>query len=371
MTEAHHNRLVLAVEIAPPARATLNRVLDRAGSERLLGCIAADLAAVAPGIAGTRLAGAGCLLEPSELLRPGLPAWAALDELTQRARGGQPFSPELFSLGAARGRMPDDRLMPRHGPPAGLLLGMPLTAYTDGPDPALREILESALFERGGSRPPVHAELAGQCGDGIVHAHAFTLADLLAMYRVQLEQAGLETPARVLQAVISGDETVFPLTDDAGLEIDLADDEACINLRYVTPAAWSSTGRRTPEDYILWLQAYRILTTLAGDHGIGIHIVTDLPRHPDCDRVLVETLGNDYGLPRRVRHQSPDLGITGWSVVEPGRRTNYWPLDTAGARWLKDYLENTDTPCPGRNARLCYDIYGLLNFALDEKEKES
>lgn len=369
MANANHNRLVLAVEIAPPARPSLNRVLDLAGCERLLACIAADLAAITDRIVGTRLIGAGALLSPAELLRPGLPAWAALDDLAARAWAGRPFASELLSIGAANGKFPDDRLMPRAGPPGALLLGLPMTAYSETPDPALNETLESVLFERGGSRPPVHAELAGQCGDGIVHAHVLTVADLLAMYRMQLEQAGLGTPARMLQAAVAGDPGTPPAAGDEDLEF--CRQGETLRLTYLAPGEWEARNRSSPGDYLTWLRHFRLAVAVLEDHGVDYRITSGLPRHPDADNILVETLDGHYGTDRLIRHESPELGAIGWTRIDADRRINYWPLDNRAAAWLKQNLESDETTCGHVEARLCYDNHNRLNFVLDEKEEES
>ncbi|WP_414076120.1 hypothetical protein, partial [Staphylococcus aureus] len=78
---------VLVLELshgATPARLTLSR--DEAAE--LAALVAADLHALVPQVDNARLALAGSLFDTVELLRPGFPVWATLDELARRVPRG-------------------------------------------------------------------------------------------------------------------------------------------------------------------------------------------------------------------------------------------------------------------------------------------
>ena len=101
--------IVLALERVAgdlPPRLSLSR--DEAAE--LAELVAADLLALVPQAAEARLALAGALFDPVELLRPGFPVWATLDELARRVPRGQ--LDNVVAFGSHEGRMPAQPLEP-------------------------------------------------------------------------------------------------------------------------------------------------------------------------------------------------------------------------------------------------------------------
>src|ERR1700677_3042950 len=79
--------VVLALERVAgeiPPRLSLSR--DEAA--QLAQLVAADLQTLVPQVSQARLALAGALFDPVELLRPGFPVWTTLDELAGRVPRG-------------------------------------------------------------------------------------------------------------------------------------------------------------------------------------------------------------------------------------------------------------------------------------------
>ena len=74
--------LVLALELVE-GQALPRLTLDRDEAAELAALIATDLHTLVPKVDAARLALAGSLLDSSELLRPGFPVWATLDDLVR------------------------------------------------------------------------------------------------------------------------------------------------------------------------------------------------------------------------------------------------------------------------------------------------
>ncbi len=190
---------VLALECSTdtlPARP----VLDRDDAETLAGHIAADLATLLPDLSDTRLAVAGALFDAAQLLRPGFPAWATLDELAARLpreRGG------IVALGARDGRMPVQPLTPDPRLAGSPMLYLPWTVQAD-PERGrtLGEAMEVELVGRGEAGPRTADFLMRTLDMRLEHARYLSRHDLLAMTCVQYEHAGLAPLWTTLEAAL-------------------------------------------------------------------------------------------------------------------------------------------------------------------------
>jgi hypothetical protein len=83
--------------------------LSRDEAAELAALIAADLHALVPQVEA-RLALAGALFDQVELLRPGFPVWATLDELARRVPRGH--LENVVAFGSHEGHMPAQPLEP-------------------------------------------------------------------------------------------------------------------------------------------------------------------------------------------------------------------------------------------------------------------
>src|SRR5690242_7036967 len=79
---------VLALELSPGEHSQ-RLTLSRDEAAELAALVADDLHALVPKIAEARLTVGGAVFDAVELLRPGFPVWATLDELARRVPRGQ------------------------------------------------------------------------------------------------------------------------------------------------------------------------------------------------------------------------------------------------------------------------------------------
>jgi len=181
--------IVLALERVAgelPPRLSLSR--DEAAE--LAQLIAADLHALVPQVAEARLALAGALFDPVELLRPGFPVWATLDELARRVPRSQ--LDNVVAFGCHEGRMPAQPLEPSpifaDGPMRLLPLSLlaPATLATE-----LSEQLEIQLVGRGEAGPLTSDWLIRTLGIPLEHVRYLSRNDLLALTCVQYEHVNL------------------------------------------------------------------------------------------------------------------------------------------------------------------------------------
>jgi hypothetical protein len=329
----HHIRLLAGLEIDPGS--TPGRVLDRHRAEHLGGLLAEDLRRVVPAVEHTMLVLGACLFEPFELMHPGFPAWAGLEDLagsTLRERG---FEPRILAIGAHRSRMPDDRLQPPAEPPQGQFLALPVTLIC--PESRAEQLegeLEEALFERGSIDPPARALLSEAAGLETVHGQLLTLADLIALQHVQLDGAGLGGFWPVVEAVLIDPDREHRHELPAGLVATWNPGEGRVDLPFFSFDQFSGSV----DDYALWLRAFRTLTTLLDSHGIAWRSWPQDPVVFDADYAsMIESKGpTDHAEGVTVQHH-PDIGLLAWTVVEDGRMMHIYPLRPESAnRVMRD-----------------------------------
>jgi hypothetical protein len=318
----HHIRLLAGLEI-PPGQSG-GRCLDRRQAERLAGQLAADLQRVVSGVDdGMLVLGAG-LFEPFELMRPGFPAWRALEELSGSTRREGGFEPGILAIGAHQRRMPDPRLQPPDAPAQGQFLALPMSLLCPPEHAqALRAALEEALFERGSIDPPARALLEESIGLETVHGQLLTLADLIALQHVQLDGAGLGGFWPVVEQVLVDTDTDREHALPGGLE---ARWNASAN-RVEVPFFSLDQFRGGIDDYILWLRALRTLTTLLDSHAIDWLAQPLDPVVFDADYgSMIESAGPSAGADGITVHHHPDIGLVAWTVVEDSRMMHIYPL---------------------------------------------
>ncbi len=360
-TDVHDIRLAAGFEV--PIGSAAARTLSRQQAEQLAAALAADLARTVPGVDQAMLVVAGSLFEPAELLRPGLPAWAALTDLATPIVHEQGLAPRLLAIGSHDGRLPDRRLAPSEEPVQGQFLVLPLLMVSEADNgPALETALERELFERGSIDPPARALLHQALGLESVHGQLLTATDLLALQHVQMDAAGLGGFWPVIEhAVLAADETAeFELA--AGLQTRWAADDQRLTVEFLP----FDTFAGTPAAYLLWLRALRTLTALADAHGLAWRpIVAD-----DCEvdatgRLVTHSAGPCRAADGVTEHLDPDAGLIAWSVVAEGRLTHLYPLDSATARRQHDLMHERDPDLhrPGRML-VCPDSQTLTTSTL-------
>ncbi|MDZ7791333.1 MAG: hypothetical protein U5L08_12740 [Xanthomonadales bacterium] len=329
----HHIRLLAGLEIQPGRNP--ERTLDRHRAERLAGHLAEDLRRTVAAVDRTMLVLGAALFEPFELMRPGFPAWGALEELadsTVRERG---FEPRLLAIGSHRGRMPHAALQPPGQAPQGLFLALPITLVCPADEAeALRQALEDGLFERGSIDPPARALLSESVGLETVHGQLLTLADLIALQHVQLDGAGLGGFWPVVEKVlVEGERDHDHEALPGGLRAYWRAGSG-VEIPFVSLDQFDGDG----DEYALWQRAFRTLTTMLDSHGIDWQALPEEPVVFDPDNSsMIESAGvTDRADGVTVQHH-PDTGLVAWTVVEDGRMMHIYPLRPASAdRVMRD-----------------------------------
>ncbi len=336
----HHTRLLLGLEIRGPETIS-QRMLPRARAEALGHAVAADLARVVPDATASLLSLAATLLDLTDLLRPGLPAHRALEQMAEAAMNQQGFEPRILSIGAGGGRMPDAALMPRSQRPQGQFLLMPLLLSAPPQvGQKLETLCEQKLFEHGGLGPPALEILGQETGLEAVHGQLLTLFDLLAMQRVQLEGAGLDAPARLLEAVVTGPENPAEETTAEGLHMRWDPEEAAVELEFIEPSAWAARHGQGLRHYEFWLKAARQVPALLAAHGLASrwqHPEARKRSHGQAHWLEIEDPEPARG-PGLTRHAYPELGAVAFTLSDGRRQTHYHPLDRAGLEYLDERL---------------------------------
>ncbi len=318
----HHIRLAVGLEIESGAQPT--RTLNRDQASELAGHLATDLARVLPSADQTLLTVGAGLFEPNELLRPGLPAWPALEELVDNLSRQSGFRPQVVAFGARAGRMPHMALQPPDSPPLGQFIVLPLLLTCPAElAETIESTLENELFETGSIDPPARALLQASAGIASVHGQLLTANDLIALQHVQLDSAGLGGFWPVIEQLLLADTTNHDFDLPAGLEAHWQSGKKRIDVQFVghDQAAGSDI------DYVLWTRAFRTLAAMLDAHGVAWQAQAREPVTFDrAQQMMIETAGETGHPDGLTVHRHPDLGLVAWTVVEDGRMMHLYPL---------------------------------------------
>ena len=125
-----HQYILVGIETDPTRyhgeHAGRPALLDRVAAEQVLAHIATDLTGMFPAISRCTVSMAGALFDQTQILRPGLPVFSALQTLQQSSNPGADFQARLLSIGASEGQMPLPDLQPFESIPLGLLQILPV-----------------------------------------------------------------------------------------------------------------------------------------------------------------------------------------------------------------------------------------------------
>ena len=318
----HHIRLLAGLEIEPGGQPL--RMLSRDDASELAGHLATDLARVLPEAENTLLMASACLFEPNELLQPDFPAWQALEELAANMHRQSGFRPQVVAFGAHGGRMPHAALQPPPAPPQGQFIALPLLLVCSSDSAAsIESKLEAELFESGSIDPPARSLLHSAAGLESVHGQLLTVNDLIALQHVQLDSVGLGGFWPVIEQVLLAGGTPQDFELPAGLEVFWQPDGKCLDIRFVT----FDQSELSPDEYCLWMRAFRTLTALLDAHGIDWRPQSEDPvAWDEHQQMMIETSGPSGHKDGLTVHHHPHLGLVAWTVVEEGRLMHLYPL---------------------------------------------
>jgi hypothetical protein len=312
--------IVLALERVagdPPPRLSLSR--DEAAE--LAELVAADLLALVPQVAEARLALVGALFDPVELLRPGFPVWATLDELARRVPRGQ--LDNVVAFGSHEGRMPAQPLEPSpifaDGPMR--LLPLSLLAPAAMAD-ELSEQLEIQLVGRGEAGALTSDWLMRTLGTRLEHARYLSRNDLLALTCVQYEHVNLAPLWTLLEAALLTPYREESTMSARGLKLHYAHG----NVLAQSPAQWlaAQTGDDAERAHafagvVFELRQYAALLD-AHQLPLLLQPVADGEREAGAG-YLLETLATvepGYDPPALFAHEAPGLGVVAITVAQRG-----------------------------------------------------
>ena len=306
---------VLALEL-PPGRSPAVATLSRDEADALAALVADDLHALLPRIGEARLALAGALFDPVELLRPGFPVWATLDELARRVPRGH--LENVVAFGSHAGQMPAPTLVPEPGYAGGALRLLPLSVLA--PE-ALADVLASEMevqiVGRGEAGARTADWLMRTLGTPLEHARYLSRNDLLALTCVQYEHVNLASLWALLEAALLTPYRPESTLSARGLPLRYADGAVHAG----SPAAWlaSQSGDAAERahafaglvfelrQYAALLQAHRL--PLGLEHGEA------------AEGWLLETLAEpDPALPPPTLcgHEAPGLGVVAVTTAQAG-----------------------------------------------------
>jgi len=317
--------IVLALELSPgetPQRLTLGR--DEAAE--LAALAAADLHALVPQVEQCRLAVAGALFDAGELLRPGFPVWATLDELARRVPRGH--LDNVVAFGTHEGHMPAQPLEPERTYADGPMRLLPLSLLApEALAEELAERLEVELVGRGEAGARTSDWLMRALGVRLEHARFLSRNDLLAMTCVQYEHVNLAALWTLLECAL-----LTPYREEAtlsarGLGLRYADGKVWIQ----SPSDWAAAqaidptpvelGQRAHElagivfelrQYAALLDAHRIAQALESTQASAT------AAEPGYLLEVFGALDPAYGEARIHAHEAPGLGVIAVTLAQRG-----------------------------------------------------
>jgi hypothetical protein len=371
MASILHQHILVGVETDPtryhgehPRRPAL---LERASAEQVLAHVAADLTAMFPGISRCSLSMAGALYDQTQVLRPGLPVYAALEHLQHVSNPGAGFKPGMLSIGASAARMPLQDLQPFENIPLGLLQILPL--LVSGPAATLTQLaeeMEHRFLEKGQVSAHTAKALEAQFLVSVTHARFMTITDLNTLLRLQLEHYGFLPLWELLDAAISPGNGELEVATAAGPRFKWFD--GAVHGFFETFDWWAQRGggrempagqHRLQAAYADWTREYRRYVTMLTAHGVRVsQHLAGLEDAELTDSFLLEESANTPGSSAApvTAHVVDDLGAIALTVVSGPRQMNLYPLRANGLddlhQFIRDEGYSGDIAYPGR---LCYD----------------
>jgi hypothetical protein len=299
---------VLALELAAgqaPPRLTLTR--DEA--DELAGHVATDLRGLIPQVDAARLALAGALFDPVELLRPDFPVWTTLDDLARRVPRSR--LENVVAFGSNDGQMPAPALQPSPHYADGPMRLLPLTLLAPAEQAeALSEQWELQLIGRGEAGTHTADWLMRTLGIPLEHVRYLTRHDLMALTCVQYEHVNLAPLWALLEVALLTPDRDESAMSARGLNWHYAQGKATVQ----SPAQWLATqhgeASQRAHDFAGIVFELRQYAALLDAHQLPLAMAGD---GSEAGRgYLLETLAAvdaDGSAPTLYAHEAPGLGV--------------------------------------------------------------
>lgn len=329
--------------------------------------LAADLTAMFPAINRCALSMAGALFDQTQVLRPQLPVYAALETLQQSTNPGDEFFPRLLSIGASEGQMPVKELQPFNDIPLGVLQILPI--LLTGPVDQVTELseeMEHLFLEQGQLSAHSAKSLESHFQVSVNHARFMTITDLNALLHLQLKHVGVLPLWELLDAAMNPPDEALEVRTDSGLEFKWLD--GVVHSYFESFDWWAQHGggagieasdQQLQSAYTDWTREYRRYLTMLKAHGVPVH--QHLPGLEDAvlgDSFLMEesTVSPAPTAASVTQHNANDLGTIAVTVVSGNRQINFYPLLPSGLNDLHQFIHEQgyggDVAYPGH---ICYD----------------
>ncbi|GLQ86812.1 hypothetical protein [Dyella flagellata] len=355
---------VLALELSPgehPQRLSLSR--DEAAE--LAALVAEDLCGLVPEVAQARLSLGGAVFDAVELLRPGFPVWATLDELARRVPRGQ--LENVVAFGHHDGRMPAQPLEPDPAYADGPMRLLPLSLLaSEDLATALSERMEVELVGRGEAGARTADWLMRSLGIRLEHARYLSRNDLLALTCVQYEHVNLAPLWQMLEAAMLTPYRPEATLSARGLALRYAEGKVWMQ----SPAQWlAGQGGETPQREHAFAGAVfelRQYAALLEAHGLPLRLEAESPlQGPGWLAETLATADPAYGAPALFAHEAAGLGVVAVTVAQAGPAgraqvlAHGYPLQAAALGPLVTALADSF----GAGS----DLYALGRIQLDEQ----
>lgn len=343
--------LLVAIETVPERARRRPALLTQGDAEQMLAHLAADLRSMIGGIHECRLAAPGALFDQCQLLRPGMPIYAALSGL---GRSAGTNAPGLRAAGAQDGRMPHEDLQPDESIPPAVLDLLPILA--EGPADRLAELaaeMEQCFLAEGRVSAHTASWLESAFGLGIAHARFMTLTDLNTMFHMQLEHFGYLPLWELIDAAVAGNSGDLALV--TGNETEYFWRGGKVRVRFQTFDWWANRGagralaaesEALAGGYGDWLRELRRYTSTLAAHAVPVEFESPPGLQGRIDRHFMfedVAAGESAGAVASItEHSCPDLGIVAVTASIRGKLRHYYPLTPRGLNEIHEAVTALD-----------------------------
>lgn len=355
MSSILHQYILVGIETDPTRfhgeHARRPALLDRVAAEQVLAHIATDLTGMFPAISSCTVSMSGALFDQTQILRPGLPVFSALQTLQKSSNPGTDFQARLLSIGASEGQMPLPDLQPFENIPLGLLQILPV--LISGPAEYLSKLaeeMEHRFLEQGQVSAHSAKALESQFQVSVNHARFMTVTDLNALLHLQLEHYGFLPLWELLDAAITQSSNNHEVNTADGLRFKWQDDR--VHSFFETFDWWAQYGKGADKPaheqqlqsaYAKWTREYRRYLTMLTAHGITVS--QHLPGLEDSELTDSFLLEESTTTPASssapvTAHSTQDLGTIAITVVNGNRQMNFYPLTAEGLNDLHQFIRD-------------------------------
>ncbi|WP_426661992.1 hypothetical protein [Rhodanobacter aciditrophus] len=359
--------IVLALE--PVAGAAPRATFSRDEADELAALVAADLHTLLPQVAQARLALAGALFDPVELLRPGFPVWATLDELGRRVPRAS--VEQVVALGSHEGRMPAQPLEPAPQFAGGPMRLLPMSLLA--PETLAEELAEQVevqLVGRGEAGARTADWLMRTLDVQLEHARYLSRNDMMALTCVQYEHVNLAPLWSLLETALLTPYRSEEVLSTRGLALRYEGGRVLAQ----SPAAWlaaqGSDATERAHGFAGIVFELRQYAALLDAHALPLRLQSAPDDEGEAGWLLepLATADPAGDTPQLYAHEAPGLGVVAVTVAQRGEGgrarvlAHGYPLQPQGlgpllAALATRYGSAAELQAPGR---IVLDEHGRL-----------